>query len=626
MRVPARETYAARQADFAAEEARLAGVSLRFSLARFAAAAAFVLCLAGILLTAASPHPVWLAGAAAAAVVFGVLVMFHDRVVQAERRAAELVGINREAGLRLDRAWKELPLPSPPVLAGAADRPALARDLDLLGSASLFHLLGTVHSPLGKTALAGWLLAPAPPSEVARRQEAVRELAPRLDLRQRLELSVRALDKAPPDIEPFLRWAEGSPWLLARPGLLWLARLLGVVATVTILSGLFGLLPVPLWLAILLVLVNLTFTHLYGKSLEHAFEQVAAREREFQLYAGALGVLAELAPAIDRLRQVTAALTTEGTEGRSAAAWVDLLHRRVVLADSRRSALIHFPLQCLTLWDFHLVARLEAWQREAGSRVRGWLAALGDAEALAALAVLAHDHPDWAFPAVQEGAPPVFAASGLGHPLLADGERVTNDVEVGPPGSFLLVTGSNMSGKSTLLRSIGINAVLAQAGGPVCARELTMPPLDVATSILVEDSLADGVSFFLAELHHIRQVVDAADRSRAAGRTLLYLLDEVLRGTNSAERQVAVRRILHHLLAAGAIGAVSTHDLQLAEIAELQAASHPVHFRESFRDPTDPADAPAMTFDYRMRPGVAETVNALKLLEMVGLGEARLGR
>jgi DNA mismatch repair ATPase MutS len=172
-----------------------------------------------------------------------------------------------------------------------------------------------------------------------------------------------------------------------------------------------------------------------------------------------------------------------------------------------------------------------------------------------------------------------------------------------------------MSGKSTLLRSIGVNAVLAQAGGPVAATALRMPPVTLATSILVEDSLADGVSFFMAELQRIQKVVAAADRAHGEGRVLLYLLDEVLRGTNSFERQVAVRRVVLHLLRRGAIGAVSTHDLQLAEVEELKSVCVPVHFRETIH----PGGDPPMTFDYVMRPGVATTVNALKLMELVGL-------
>jgi DNA mismatch repair ATPase MutS len=303
----------------------------------------------------------------------------------------------------------------------------------------------------------------------------------------------------------------------------------------------------------------------------------------------------------------------------------------VVLADTRYSV-FHLPLQLLFLWDFHVLALLERWQRDFGARARGWLGALGDLEALAALAGLAHDNPGWAFPRVAEREaqrPATLEARGLGHPLLAAGARVPNDVTLGPPGTFLLVTGSNMSGKSTLLRAIGVNVVLAQAGGPVCAESLALPPLDLATSLLIEDSLADGISFFMAELLRIRQVVDAADRAESAGnegRVLLYLLDEILRGTNTRERQIAVRRVLGHLLSQGALGAVSTHDLELAEIPELAAACRPVHFRESLAPEAEREGQPVMTFDYKLREGVATTANALQLLDLVGLGGDALYR
>ena len=203
----------------------------------------------------------------------------------------------------------------------------------------------------------------------------------------------------------------------------------------------------------------------------------------------------------------------------------------------------------------------------------------------------------------------------VGHPLLGAG-RVANDVEVGPAGTFLLVTGSNMSGKSTLIRALGLAAVLAQAGGPVCAESLTLPPVELGTSVLIEDSLEDGVSYFMAELRRVKEIVDLAAESRRRGRTLLYLLDEILRGTNTVERQVAVRRVLVHLLAEGAIGAVATHDLMLAEIDELADACRAVHFRETLEGG---AGRPRMSFDYKLRPGVATTRNALKLLELVGI-------
>jgi DNA mismatch repair ATPase MutS len=204
----------------------------------------------------------------------------------------------------------------------------------------------------------------------------------------------------------------------------------------------------------------------------------------------------------------------------------------------------------------------------------------------------------------------------LGHPLLPDTVRVVNDVELGPSGTFLLVTGSNMSGKSTLLRAVGINVALAQAGGPVCARALSLPSVRLWTSMRVQDSLAAGVSFFMAELLRLRAVVQAAD---ADGPPVLYLLDEILQGTNTAERQIAARRVILHLVRQGALGAVSTHDLTLlAEDApaELVASARQVHLRETV---VDDIAGPRMTFDYTVRPGPATSTNALLLMRIVGL-------
>jgi hypothetical protein len=593
------DTYTHRRHAFAVEEQRLAGISFRFSLLRAALFLAFVVCLAVILAQRGHSGWGWWAGAVFWLLAFFWVLPYHDRVIRRQRREGELRRINEEGLLRLARDWMRLPVPSLPEPEDA-ERPT-ARDLNLFGRASVAQLLGTVHSPPGKTTLADWLLHPAPPEEIARRQETVAELAPEIDLRQRLQVSTRPMDQAPADVEPFFRWAEGEPWLLRRPGLLWLFRLLAVL---TPAAGLLGwLTPVPMAPFLLLVTLNLSLGYLLAKRTYASFDEVEAREGDFQRYAEALEIMAARSGPAGELHH----------RDRPAHAWMALLHHRVGLSEVRHSSYLHTILQSLLLWDFHALLLLEKWQRDAGPQARRWLAALGRFEALAALATLKLEQPEWCFPKV-ETAVDRLAAEGLGHPLIAEGKRVVNDVEVGPAGTFLLVTGSNMSGKSTLLRSIGVNAVLAQAGGPVCAAALRMPPVTRATSILVEDSLADGVSFFMAELQRIQKVVAAADRAHGEGRVLLYLLDEVLRGTNSFERQVAVRRVVLHLLRHGAIGAVSTHDLQLAEVPELQEPVVPVHFRETVH----PGGDPPMTFDYVMRPGVATPVNALKRMELVG--------
>jgi len=617
---PAAATVYSRRRDaFAVEERRLARLSFRFSLLRGTLFALFAACLFVILLRAGKPGFEWWLGAAFWLVAFLAVLPAHDRLIARLRRQGELRQINEEGLLRLARDWAGLPLPAAPN-PGDQGLP-LARDLSLFGRASVFHLLGTVHTPPGKKTLASWLLNAAPPREIASRQEAVAELGPEIELRQQLEVRARPMEKVPPDIEPFLSWAEGDPWLLGRPWLIWTFRAL---AAATVGMGLVvALTPLTIGFFLIFVLINLAVSHFLGERTHGTFNRVEAREGEFQLYAEALELMVERPFTSPELRRLAGDLTLRNEPAHR---WMTLLHKRVELSESRHSALLHFPLQVILLWDFHILHLLEKWQRAAGRHVRGWLGALGRFEALSALAVLRFDHPGWAFPTIAEGEPRI-EASGLGHPLIADAKRVVNDVAIGPAGTFLLVTGSNMSGKSTLLRSVGVNTVLAQAGSPVAATALRLPPVTLATSVLIEDSLAEGVSFFMAELKRIKLIVELADRCHAEGGTLLYLLDEILRGTNSQERQVAVRRVLVHLLRKGALGAISTHDLELAELADLKAVCVPVHFRETIH----PGGDPPMTFDYKVRPGVATTVNALKLMELVGLrpeegtGDATLG-
>jgi DNA mismatch repair ATPase MutS len=277
-------------------------------------------------------------------------------------------------------------------------------------------------------------------------------------------------------------------------------------------------------------------------------------------------------------------------------------------------------LEFLFFWDAHTLDLLERWKKKNGHRARGWFTDLGEWEALCALAKLAGDQPDWIFPTVADASAQnaIIQGKQIGHPLI-DESRVPNDIQIGPAGTVLLVTGSNMSGKSTLLRSVGVNVVLGQMGSVVCAEEMSMPPMHIESSMRIADSLADGVSFFMAELKRLKEVVDTAKTHAGDNpRRMLFLLDEILQGTNSRERQIAVSRVVRKLIDEKAIGAISTHDLDLATTDELAQACRTVHFSEQFHDENGKKK---MTFDYRMKSGIAETTNALKLLEIVGLGE-----
>lgn len=606
--------YHARAARFRGMEAIQASVSSRLSWIRLATFLGIVLAL---LLAERGSDSGTRGGALAVAAVLGVafvgLLVGHRRVRIRERHAAALAAVNEEGALRLGRRWSELP--PEPWGEVPPDRPE-AEDLNLVGRASLVRLLGPPPTVPGRETLVSWLLDGADPDEIRDRQEAVRTLAPMVDFRDEWAARGRTL---PPgtsaEVARFLAWAEGDRWLAGRPGVLRAAWILPVLTGIMGWLHLAGIVP-PLWILPLGATVILASR--CTRPIHARYDAAMAGESGVRRYDGVLELLSTLpsaAPRLNRLRQ-----QVEEAEGLPAHEAVSRLRRILDTAEVRRS-MLGPGLQLTLLWDVHVLWVLERWQERHGGHVRRWMDAIGQVEALAALARLADDHPDWAFPevtvrAVTDSGVPMVVAEALGHPLLPPDRCVRNDVTVGPPGTLLLITGSNMSGKSTLLRALGANAALAGAGAPVCARSLRLPPLRLATCMRVQDALDEGISLFMAELRRLRAVVDLARETPGTGRVLLYLLDEMLQGTNTAERQVAARQILSHLVASGAIGAVTTHDLALADAGLAGEAVH-VHFRETVE--VGP-EGTILNFDYRLRPGPATSRNALRLLEAVGLG------
>jgi DNA mismatch repair ATPase MutS len=272
-------------------------------------------------------------------------------------------------------------------------------------------------------------------------------------------------------------------------------------------------------------------------------------------------------------------------------------------------------LDLLFLWNLNLAMAFEEWWLENGTNFSSWLEASGTLEAICSFASLTHDNPTWSFP--EFVADDQIVATGLGHPLISEEKRVGNDVGVGPQGRILMVTGSNMSGKTTLLRAIGINVLLAKAGGPVCATKLALPWVDVVTSMRAIDSVTEGVSLFMAELTSIKAVIETAQRATRAGNGLvLYLLDEILLGTNIDERRVITSRLIQNLLQQRAIGAMSTHDLSLLHFKEFADHCQKIHFQETFVSNNGHLE---MAFDYRIRDGEAQSRNAIALMKHIGL-------
>jgi hypothetical protein len=475
-----------------------------------------------------------------------------------------------------------------------------ARDLDLFGRASLFEYLSGARTRAGEDALARWLLHAAAPDEILARQAAIRELHARVKFRQRLFCAGETVRLG---IHPYAlsAWGEDSP-VFGRRSVHVIVSVLGILWIVSLAAW-------PVWnlpaVALLATLLNFAYSHWIHARLEKAagfLEQAAAD----------LQVLAEVLPIVERetvssplLVRLQAALRHDGTMSSAA---IGRLARVIDLLESRHS-LFARPLDLVTFWSAQLVFIAERWQREYGPHIRRWLDAVGEFEAVTSLSAFAYEHPQYAFPEFEDHGPR-FEAEELAHPLLPADKAIANSVSLGSPLQLIVLSGPNMAGKSTFIRAIGANAVLAQCGAPVRARRLRMSPLQVAASICVLDSLAGGVSRFYAEIHRLKLIADLTHGAMP----VLFLLDELLSGTNSHDRHVGTEFVLREFVAHHAIGIVSTHDLALAQIpAAIGERAANFHFEDRIEDDR-------LLFDYMLKPGVVQTSNALKLMHAIGLG------
>ena len=591
--VSPRAEYEARLAARRTDAQRLGRAERRLSNARLAVFAAG-LGLAWLVFGRGALAGGWLAPPIAG---FLALVVLHDRVITRRRRAERAAAFYERGLARLEHRF-----------AGSGEGgerfadPAhpYAVDLDLFGPGSLFELLCTARTGAGEETLASWLRGPAAPEVVRDRQAAVAELRPRLDLREELALLGGEV-RAGVDPETLLAWA-GGPAVATPPAARPLAALLaGAAALAAILLVTTDVGPLPLLVLLAGEGVLAAVLHQRVSAILRAVEKPG---RDLALLGELLARLEAERFASPLLGRLRAALESEGAPPSQELA---RLRRRIELLDARRNQLFA-PISALLLWGTQLALAIEAWRVRSGPAVARWIAAVGEVEALSSLAGHAFEHPDDPFPEIADGGP-CLDGEGLGHPLLPEARCVRNDLRLDAALRLLVVSGSNMSGKSTLLRTAGVNVVLALAGGTVRARRLRVSPLAVGASVRVVDSLQEGRSRFYAEIRRLRALVDLAQGPRP----LLFLLDEILSGTNSHDRRIGAEAVVRGLLARGALGLVTTHDLALAEIAEAlapQAAN--VHFE-------DHLEAGEVRFDYHLRPGVVRKSNALELMRAVGL-------
>jgi hypothetical protein len=525
-----------------------------------------------------------------------VLAIIHERILKRRDRCSRAVAYYERALARIENRWMGTGE------AGERFQNAshpYSRDLDLFGAGSLFELLCTARTRAGQETLAHWLLALSSPEVTRGRHTAVAELQHRLDLREDLAVlgeDARSLEPA----EALAAWAAGEP-LLASKSLRFVA------------AGLAGLWLVSLaiWMiwgraypALLVSAINLGFNLRYRRAAEVVARRVESAVRDLGLLAGVLARLEAEQFAAPRLVELRQALESEGWPP---SRWIARLNRLVEYLDSRRNMLV-VSIDLFVSWTVQFACAIEVWRKRTGPAVRRWLATVGEFEALLSLSAYAYEHPDDVFPEFSQ-ASPSFEAEGLSHPLLAEREAVRNDVCFGDGLRVLIISGPNMAGKSTFVRAVGINTVLAQCGAPVRARRLRLSPLAVGASICVLDSLQGGISRFYAEIRRLKQIIDLTQGPRA----VLFLLDEFLQGTNSHDRRLGAQAMVRSLVERGAIGLVTTHDLALADIASgLGPRAANAHFEDRLEDGK-------LLFDYRLQPGIVKTSNALDLMRSIGL-------
>ena len=519
------------------------------------------------------------------------------------------------------------------------DHHLYGRDLDVFGTASLFRLLSNARTRMGEKTLAAWLSVPSAPEIVKERQQAAVELAPNLDLRE--DLSVLG-EKVEAGVHPeaLAAWGEREPVLTPGPFRA-VARVLSLLGAGAIAAFFFYLAaglkiiePAPETLVTVVVYFAVVAVSLVGVMLrfksrtDPIIEEVDEAAADLSLLSAVLAKLEAEQFSSPRLQALRAELDVEG---RPPSYCIRRLNFLTNMADSRHNQFVAW-IGPVLLWDLHLAYALEDWRRGSGPALRRWLSAVGEIEALSSLAGYRYEHPDDVFPEFTTESP-VFDGEQLRHPLLAEDVSIANDVKIGGDLRVLVVSGSNMSGKSTLLRTVGLNTVLAQAGAPVRAKRLRLSRLSVGASIQIQDSLQEGTSRFFAEITRLGRIMAKArgeeqsdsaasgveegrrggTSSEVASPPVLFLIDELLNGTNSHDRRIGAEAIVRGLVDRSAIGLVTTHDLALAHIADaLGPSGENVHFEDHLEDGR-------MRFDYLLRPGVVEKSNAIALMRSVGL-------
>lgn len=531
-------------------------------------------------------------------------LIYHEIVKRQQSAAQRAIDYYQRCLDRLDGKWSGV---GPEGGEFAEALHPYSGDLDIFGEGSLYQLLNSPVTPSGTKSLSTWLapdpeVGPPARDTVVGRQEAAAELCEQIDLREQLAV-IGSTKQSQQDAAQLQAW-------LSKPGGLTARWIVGVAIPLGVLgigALVYFFMSGRLSPLMLVVVAQAAYLQLHKAHLDTIKKYSEHAVQELRRILQVLEALERIEGESTELKRLKGELIHDGQPASHAIRKLEGIVSQFV---NMRSNMFFAPLAFLSMVGLLYACRIDHWRTHHGIHVEGWFRAIGEHEALLAFSQLHYENPDYCFPELLESAQ-TFIAESLAHPLLPRSEAIANDVELTEECRMLLVSGSNMSGKSTLLRSVGINAALAWAGAPVCARQLKLSRLQVGAAMRVQDSLQTGTSHFFAELKRIQQVVQLAEQEDSSN--VLFLLDEILHGTNSHDRLVGARGVIASLLKTGAIGLVTTHDLALAEIVQrLDTPSKNVHFCDRWVEGK-------MFFDYRMRDGVVPKSNAISLMKLLGL-------
>ncbi|MGB4770025.1 MAG: MutS family DNA mismatch repair protein [Chitinophagaceae bacterium] len=477
-----------------------------------------------------------------------------------------------------------------------------ADDLDIFGRASVYQFMNRTASEQGNWKLAGWLSAPAKAAEIAARQDAAKALAKQIDWTQSFRAKAGMSTITIATEQSIRKWLSEPAHFLQKSYWHVVRFVVPAIAVATLLAYIFDYIDFQQFLVALSVFGMVAF--LITKQVQPQYEQLNKISPQVDTLSTALGVIESAQFDNPTLMALRDQLVNQQTR---ASVSIQALNKILGRFDYKLNPVVYVPLNLLFLWDLQQVLQLEQWKKAHTVDVGHWFEVLSEMESLVSIATLHFNHPSWCFPEIQE-TKPEFTATAIGHPLIPPSKMVTSSFSTIGKGQINIITGSNMAGKSTFLRSVGVNLVLGSMGAPVCASAMRFTPLMVMSSMRIKDNLEENTSTFYAELKKLKEIILAVKHQQP----VFILLDEILRGTNSNDRHIGSKALIRQLLNDEAIGLVATHDLELATLAADQPGIHNYHFDVQVQ-------GEELFFDYILKDGICNSLNASLLMKKIGI-------